>query len=70
MQASPYDLSSYGEPPVAVETVDGRAEYVRRQRELAARAAVLRDRLIAVCEQLLALRPAAPAAAGRRTVGR
>jgi hypothetical protein len=71
MQASPYDLSSYGHPPVPIETAEGRAEYVRRQRELAARAAALRARLIAVCEQLLTVRrpvPAVPPA--RRTVGR
>jgi hypothetical protein len=71
MRASPYDLSSYGLPAVAVEQPEGRAEYVRRQRELAARAALLRGRLIAVCEGLLG-----DAAAGgnappaRRTVGR
>jgi len=53
MQASPYDLSSYGEPAVAIETPDGKAEYVARQRALAERAAVLRARLINVCEALL-----------------
>jgi hypothetical protein len=53
MQAAPYDLSSYGQPAVAVETAAGKAEYVARQRELAARAAVLRTRLIDVCERLL-----------------
>jgi hypothetical protein len=53
MQAAPYDLSSYGQPPVAVETPAGKAEYVARQRELAARAAGLRSRLIDVCARLL-----------------
>jgi len=38
MQASPYDLSFYGLPAVAIEHADGRAEYVRRQRDLATRA--------------------------------
>jgi hypothetical protein len=68
MQASPYDLSSYGLAAVAIERPEGKAEYVRRQRELAARAAVLRNRLIAVCEGLL--RVAAPGSAppARRTV--
>jgi hypothetical protein len=71
MQASPYDLSSYGHPPVAIETPEGRAEYVRRQRELAARAAVLRARLIGVCQRLLDVRrPVAVASAAGRTVGR
>lgn len=52
MQASPYDVSSLGEPAVAIETPDGKAEYVARQRALAERAAPLRARLIAVCEAL------------------
>ena len=54
MRASPYDLSSYGQPPVRVETPEGRAEYVSRQRALAARAATLRARLVEVCESVLA----------------
>jgi hypothetical protein len=54
MRASPYDLSPYGEPAVAIETVDGKAEYVARQREFAERAGVLRGRLIAVCAALSA----------------
>ena len=53
MQASPYDLSSYGEPAVAIETVAGKAEYVARQRELSRRAGELRSRLVAVCAALL-----------------
>jgi hypothetical protein len=53
MQAAPYDLSSYGQPAVAVETAAGKAEYVARQRELGARAAALRARLIEVCAGLL-----------------
>jgi hypothetical protein len=53
MQASPYDLSAYGEAAVAIETAEGKAEYVSRQRELGARAAVLRRRLIEVCEELV-----------------
>ncbi|SEP01261.1 3-methyladenine DNA glycosylase [Trujillonella endophytica] len=53
MQASPYDLSAYGRPAVAVETPEGKAEYVRRQRALADRAAGLRGRLLDVCAGLL-----------------
>jgi hypothetical protein len=55
MQASPYDLSSYGHPPVRIETPAGKAEYVSRQREFADRAASLRTCLIQVCEHVLAL---------------
>jgi hypothetical protein len=49
MQASPYDMSTYGLDAVAVETPEGKAEYVRRQREFAERANALRERLVAVC---------------------
>jgi hypothetical protein len=52
MQASPYDFSSYGLAPVAIETSEGKAEYVSRQRGFAVSAAALRDRLIEVCEGL------------------
>ena len=52
MQASPYDVSSLGEPAVAIETPEGKAEYVGRQRELAERSAPLRARLLEVCEAL------------------
>jgi len=45
MEAAPYDLAALGYEPVRVETPDGRAEYVRRQRELMAAAAPLRARL-------------------------
>jgi len=53
MQASPYDVSSYGLAPVAIETPDGRAEYVRRQQQFAERSAELRTRLLDVCATLL-----------------
>jgi hypothetical protein len=46
MEASPYDLRQWGFAPVAVETPEGRAEYVRRQRNFAARGQVLRRSLI------------------------
>jgi hypothetical protein len=53
MQASPYDVSSYGLEAVAIERPEGKAEYVARQRAFAARSNALRDRLIAVCDPLL-----------------
>jgi hypothetical protein len=52
MQASPYDLSSYGQAPVRIETPEGKAEYMARQRELTGRAAVLRTRLVEACTAL------------------
>ena len=48
MQASPYDVSAFGVPPIAIETAEGKAEYVRRQRDYAARAQPLRMRLLQV----------------------
>jgi hypothetical protein len=57
MQASPYDVSSYGLEPVAIETPEGKAEYVRLQRGFAERGAALRDRLLAVCEALVGAPP-------------
>ncbi|SIT73976.1 3-methyladenine DNA glycosylase [Microbacterium sp. RU33B] len=46
MQASPYDLASWGYPPVGIETPEGKAEYVRRQRGFTDRGQVLRRRLL------------------------
>lgn len=48
MRASPYDLAAWGYPPVRVEEADGKAEYVRTQREFAVRGQALRERLLAV----------------------
>ena len=62
MQASPYDVTSYGLEPVAIETPEGKAEYVRRQRGFAARANALRVRLLAVTA------PAGATGAGTREV--
>jgi len=53
MRAAPYDLSSLGYEPVEIETAAGKAMYVDAQREFAARAAVLRRRLISCCDTLL-----------------
>ncbi|MBD2758402.1 3-methyladenine DNA glycosylase [Yimella sp. cx-573] len=49
MRASPYDVTSLGHAPVAVETSEGKAEYVRQQREFAGRAPILRASLLEVC---------------------
>jgi hypothetical protein len=54
MQASPYDLASMGFAPVCIETAEGRDEYQRRQRELSARAGVLRTALIDSVGRILA----------------
>ncbi|TXH19924.1 MAG: 3-methyladenine DNA glycosylase [Mycobacterium sp.] len=53
MQASPYDLSDYGIEPIAIEDPAGRAEYVRRQQDIANLAVPLRDSLLAGCRTLL-----------------
>ena len=42
MEASPYDLTAWGYSPVAIETPDGKAQYVSRQRALSERAQGLR----------------------------
>jgi hypothetical protein len=46
MRASPYDLEHLGYAPIAVETIDGRREYASAQRDIAAKADSLRQRLI------------------------
>jgi hypothetical protein len=46
MRASPYELSALGYPPVAIETREGKAEYVETQRGFAARSQQLRRRLL------------------------
>ncbi|MBT0995417.1 3-methyladenine DNA glycosylase [Cellulomonas sp. DKR-3] len=46
MQASPYDVSSYGLDPVSIETPDGKSEYIRRQRDYSERSNALRRRLL------------------------
>jgi len=47
MEAAPYDLREWGFEPVQIETTDGKADYVRRQRALADRGNALRVRLLA-----------------------
>ena len=54
MRASPYDLADLGHPPVRIETPAGRAEYARAQAGFARRAAPLRERLVELCDVILA----------------
>ncbi len=58
MRASPYDLTDRGYPPVPIETAAGKAEYAAAQRGFAARGAALRQRLLAVCDEVLEPVPA------------
>lgn len=53
MRASPYDLSAWGYTPVRIETAEGKASYVSAQRAFAERSQELRERLLAVCRELL-----------------
>ena len=53
MRASPYDLADLGYPPVRIETVAGKAEYVAAQRDFAAKAQDLRRRLSDIVTALL-----------------
>ncbi|MFZ0719093.1 3-methyladenine DNA glycosylase [Mycobacterium sp.] len=53
MRASPYDLTAYGYQPIRIEIACGRAEYVREQANIAERAAVARQALLARCRALL-----------------
>jgi hypothetical protein len=46
MRASPYDYSTLGYVPVAIETPQGRAEYAAAQRDFATRGQGLRERLL------------------------
>ena len=53
MRASPYDLTAWGYPPVAIETPSGKAEYVKAQRAFGLRAATLRRRVIELADEVL-----------------
>ncbi|MBS1906211.1 MAG: 3-methyladenine DNA glycosylase [Actinobacteria bacterium] len=46
MEAAPYDLADWGVVPVRIETAEGKAEYVRRQRDFAERGNALRGRIL------------------------
>ena len=46
MQASPYDVSEYGLPPVKIETPEGKSEYAAMQRGFMERGNALRVRVL------------------------
>lgn len=50
MEASPYDLRTWGHEPVRMETPAGRSEYARRQKVFAARGQELRQRMLDLLE--------------------
>ncbi len=50
MRAGPYDLTDLGYEPVRIETPDGKREYAAAQRTFAARATVIRERLLKAVE--------------------
>ena len=52
MEASPYDCRGLGYGVVAIETAEGKAEYVTRQRAFTERADLLRHQLIAILEHV------------------
>ena len=54
MRASPYDFADLGFDPVAIETPEGKTDYVAQQKAFAERGAPIRQRLIEECERLLA----------------
>ncbi len=53
MRAAPYDLLDWGYEPIKVETPEGKAEYVRYQRELSERSVTLRRRVLSRVEGAL-----------------
>lgn len=53
MAASPYDFTSYDLAAIRIETPEGKAEYVRRQRDYAMRSNGLRERLLEACQVAL-----------------
>ncbi len=53
MRASPYDLSAAGHRAIAIETAEGRTEYIENQRDFAARAMPLRRRLLDEVETIV-----------------
>jgi hypothetical protein len=69
MRASPYDLADLGYPPIAIETPEGRAEYVAAQRGFAERARPLREALIAAYDGVLSPARAGTAASVGRVEG-
>ena len=66
MQASPYDLRELGYEPVPIETGEGKAAYLERQRGFAERSNTLRLRLLAVLDGADAAGAARVAPVGQR----
>ena len=52
MRASPYDLRDWGRDPIKIETAEGRRIYEIKQKQMAAEAVPLRERLIAALRTL------------------
>ncbi len=68
MRASPYDLAEWGYPAIRIETPEGKADYVDRQRAFAAESQELRRRLLRELTPLLrVLGPAALTTGGPAT---
>ena len=57
MEASPYDLRELGYEPVPIETPEGKAAYLERQRGFAQRSNALRHRLLDVLDNATAGHP-------------
>lgn len=52
MQASPYDMRSYGLEPIQIETPEGRLHYLERQQEITKKASPIRERLLSALIKL------------------
>ncbi len=66
MEASPYDLRELGYAPVPIETPEGKAVYLERQRAFAERSNALRRRLLDVIDTAMPA-PSAETVAGATT---
>lgn len=70
MRASPYDVTNLGYEPIAIETAEGRLEYVREQKVIAGQAAELRARLASALHCLSATPVPSTSGASKDSVGR
>jgi hypothetical protein len=66
MQASPYDLRELGYTPVPIETPEGKAAYLERQRAFAERSNGLRHRLLHVIDTATDASPGPTSLLGQR----
>lgn len=57
MQASPYDLAAWGYDPIRIETPEGKAEYVARQRGFAEETQELRARFLELLDRTVPSTP-------------